>query len=162
MQKEEIKFIKIRNVKTPERGTEFSAGIDFFIPKDFISVRLYPGHNILIPSGIKVIIPDGYALIAHNKSGVASKKSLVHGACVCDQDYRGEILIDIHNIGRNNQILNPDDKIIQFLLVPVNYANLVEITEDEYQGYSTERGDGGFGSTDSDDKNFTIYKENML
>ena len=71
-----MKISKIRDVKTPVRGTEKSAGIDFFVPKDFNKTRLFPGESVFIPSGIKVNVPTGHALIAFNKSGVALKKNL--------------------------------------------------------------------------------------
>ena len=73
-----MKIAKIRNVKTPRRGTEGSAGIDFFVPDDYpqnlCSIR--PGERFFIPSGIKANVPTGYALIAFNKSGVALKKGI--------------------------------------------------------------------------------------
>jgi dUTPase len=67
-----IRFIKIRDVKSPEYGTPGSAGIDFFVPNDFESVILEPGEHILIPSGVRARIPLHTALIAFNKSGVAT------------------------------------------------------------------------------------------
>jgi len=65
-----MKIYKSRNVKTPNRGTEESAGIDFYIPEDIISdpvIYIQPGEGVNIPSGIHANIPKGYALIAHNK-----------------------------------------------------------------------------------------------
>lgn len=81
----EIKFSKTKNVKSPTRGTSQSAGIDFFIPDDWndgLSLYMNPNSSVLIPSGIKVNVPEGYALIAFNKSGIATKKNLQVGACV--------------------------------------------------------------------------------
>ena len=69
-----IRFIKIGDVKTPEYGTPGSAGIDFFVPNDFESVFLEPGESVLIPSGIRARLPLHTALIAFNKSGVATKR----------------------------------------------------------------------------------------
>ena len=72
-----MKFAKIRNVKSPVRGTGKAAGIDFFVPnfgnnKGFI---VNPGTDVLIPSGIKMEIPEGYMLMAADKSGVVTSKS---------------------------------------------------------------------------------------
>ena len=72
----EIKFVKVKNVKSPTRGTEQSAGIDFFIPDEFETMVLLPGESCFIASGIKVSLPTGHVLIAFNKSGIAVKKKL--------------------------------------------------------------------------------------
>ena len=82
-----MKIAKVKDVKTPSRGTKKSAGIDFFVPNDFIEVILKPQQAILIPSGIKVDVPQGYALIAFNKSGIATKKQLIAGACISADTY---------------------------------------------------------------------------
>ena len=143
-----LRFVKVRPVKDPARGTELSAGIDFFIPNNFEAKRVYNNESILIPSGIKVKVPAGHVLIAFNKSGIASKKCLLVGACVVDEDYQGEIHINLMNVGTESQVLSPGDKIVQFVLLPVNYAGLEEATslEDLYPT-TTERGEGAFGST---------------
>lgn len=144
-----MKILKIRNVKTPARGTSESAGIDLFIPEDFTSIELHPGQSVFIPAGIKVNIPNGHALIAMNKSGIAAKRSLMVGACVIDEDYQGELHIDLKNVGKESQTLHPGDKITQVLCIPVNYVTVEEVmTEhDLFEGKVTDRGEGGFGST---------------
>ena len=144
-----MKIFKLRNVKTPTRGTELSAGLDFYVPDDFPGCHfLIPGESINIPSGIKAKIPHGYALIFKNKSGVATKKSLQVGACVVDEDYQGEIHLDVHNIGTDTQCIKPGEKLVQALLVPVSYEEIevVESITDLFDEVS-ERGEGGFGST---------------
>jgi dUTP pyrophosphatase len=145
-----MKFLKIRDVKTPTRGTPQSAGIDLYIPNDFPETTILPGLSTLIPSGLKVNVPEGHAFIAFNKSGVATKKGLQVGACVIDEDYQGEIHIHLTNVGDESQIINPGDKIIQCVLLPVNYetVELVESEEELWNGEITQRGEGGFGSTD--------------
>jgi len=133
----------------PVRGTEGSAGIDLFVPNDQESIVLNPGESAFIPAGIKARVPHGYALVAMNKSGIAAKKSLMVGACVIDEDYTGEIHIDLKNVGTESQGINPGDKITQVLCLPVNYVTVEEASsEDEMFGdLVTERGAGGFGST---------------
>ena len=144
-----MKFLKITEVKSPNRGTPQSAGIDLFVPESFQTVALEPGKSVLIPSGLKVNVPEGYALVCMNKSGIATKKSLLVGACVIDEDYQGEIHIHLINAGTQVQTIFPGDKIIQVVLVPVDYTNneIVSNEEELWDGKVTKRGEGGFGST---------------
>jgi len=144
-----MKFLKLRDVKSPSRGTSQSAGIDFFIPNDFEYRTLSPGSSVLIPSGIKANIPSDHVFIAFNKSGVATKKGLQVGACVVDEDYQGEIHIHLTNVSDRTKPIIPGEKIIQFLLLPIIYESIeiVESEESLWEGKSTERGEGGFGST---------------
>lgn len=144
----DLLFSKVRNVKSPQRANDFDAGIDFFIPNDFNEITLNHGESILIPSGIKVNIPHGFALIAFNKSGVASKKNLDIMASVVDETYMGEIHINIINNGKEPQSLKANDKIIQFILLPVSYLNPIEVSiTDLYINKNSSRGTGGFGSS---------------
>lgn len=137
---------KIREVKTPTRGTSKSAGIDFYTPNDLEIIKLFPGEHALIPSGIKVQVPEGYALIAFNKSGVATKHRLAVGACVVDEDYEGELHIHVYNTSNNKVVeIEPGMKLTQFVLTPVNYQNVEEV--DEFPERQSDRGSGGFGST---------------
>jgi dUTP pyrophosphatase len=90
-------------------------------------------------------VPEGYALIAFNKSGIATKQGLIVGACVVDEDYEGEIHIHMMNVEDKVIDIIPGQKLVQFVLVPVNYQN-VEIVN-ELPKRQSERGEGGFGST---------------
>ena len=138
----EIKFVKVKNVKSPTRGTEQSAGIDFFIPDEFETMVLLPGESCFIAS-----LPIGHVLIAFNKSGIAVKKNLHVGACVVDEDYQGELHLNLTNTGNQPQIIERGDKITQFVLLPVNYATPVEVEPKNLYTKKSKRGDGGFGST---------------
>jgi dUTP pyrophosphatase len=140
-----MKVQKLRDVKTPNRGTTVSAGIDFYVPEDFETTTLAPGESVLIPSGIKVQVPRGYALIAFNKSGVSVKQGLSVGACVVDEDYEGEIHLHMINTSNKEQVIATGQKLVQFVLIPVSYFDVEEV--DEIQSRNTERGSGGFGST---------------
>ena len=144
-----MRIAKVRDVKTPTRGTDGSAGIDFYVPNDYPTnlQMIEPGDRYLIPSGIKANVPSGYALIAMNKSGVATKKSLIVGACVVDSDYQGEIHMHLINVGSYSVKVVPGEKLVQFLLVPVNHCEVEEVTESELFEFATARGAGGFGST---------------
>ena len=147
--KEYMKFIKLRHVKSPERGTPQSAGIDFFVPSDYCETVVFSNQQVLIPSGIKVKVPEGYALIAFNKSGISTNLQLQVGACVVDEDYQGEVHINVYNRGLNPVVICPDMKLCQFILLPVNYAEPSELLSETelYNGTKTKRADGGFGST---------------
>lgn len=138
---------KIRDVKTPNRGTKDSAGTDLYIPKDYTSkpIELEPGESLFIPSGIKAHVPKGHAWIAMNKSGVATKQGLSVGAQVVDADYDGEIHIHVVNVSDRVQTILPEQKIIQMILLPVNFED-VEVVK-QLPNRETERGSGGFGST---------------
>jgi dUTP pyrophosphatase len=159
-----IKYSKTRKVKSPSRGTDLSAGIDFFVPDEWNGgspLSIPPGGRVLIPSGIKVSVPNGHALIAFNKSGVASKTGLVVGACVVDEDYQGEVHINMINTNQpiettidgayasnsGHVMIEPGQKLVQFILVPVNYATPTEVELEGLYAEETQRGEGGFGST---------------
>lgn len=158
-----MKISKIREVKTPTRGTECSAGLDFYVPNGF-TARLTPGTDILVPSGIRAEVPHGYALIAMNRSSVATstdamrhagltpkanipKGTLVVGACVVDEDYQGEIYIHLINVGRSIEVIYPGMKVVQFVLTPINYEGVEEVSDNELYNAESDRSDGGFGST---------------
>lgn len=142
-----MKFAKIRDVKSPCRGHNNDAGIDFFVPNDFEASALAPHESINIPSGIKVSIPAGHALIAFNKSGVAVKKGLDVGASVIDESYQGELHLHLTNTTNKYISIAPGEKIVQFILLPINYEMPEEVSEDSLFEEKSERGEGGFGST---------------
>tara|TARA_R110001606_G_scaffold392489_1_gene561458 strand:+ start:6834 stop:7337 length:504 start_codon:yes stop_codon:yes gene_type:complete len=163
-------FTKTRDVTSPTRAHDTDAGIDFFIPnysEDFINdlrnkntgrslgfdesdnAIYIPAHgSVLIPAGIKVKVPDGLALVAFNKSGVASKKQLVTGACVVDIGYTGEVHINVINTTSQAVKLTCGEKLMQFVLLQVDFSNPVEVSEIEYNKHTmSDRGEGGFGSS---------------
>lgn len=144
-------FVKTRDVKSPKRGTEASAGIDFFVPNDWNNggtLLLEPGKSVNIPSGLKILISSGLAGIFFNKSGIAIQ-GLQVGACVVDSDYRGEVHLNVHNHSNLSVAISPGQKLVQMLLMPIRLDDPEEIQESMYQAYGgeTERGSGGFGST---------------
>ena len=144
-----MKIAKIRNVKTPRRGTDGSAGIDFFVPDDYPKnlCTIQPNERFFIPSGIKANVPNGYALIAFNKSGVALKKGLMVGACVVDSDYQGEIHLHLVNTSSKPVTIEPGEKLTQFLLIPVDHSMVEVVNQGDLFDDETSRGSGGFGST---------------
>jgi dUTPase len=179
-----IKFLKIRDVKSPTRAYEFDAGIDFYVPefnKTFLDdlldknesadlrmvkekgvkyIEIPPQSRIMIPSGIKSrMAKPGRALIAANKSGIATKHGLVYGAQVVDYTYKGEIHLSLINTSSNFIKISGGMKILQFLETPV-FNSIVEVFDNTdladpvdyegefYNGLQDDRGADGFGSTD--------------
>lgn len=141
-----IKFAKIGDVKLPTRGTEKSAGLDFYIPNNFGEHIILPNESIKIDSQIKCKVPENTALIGFNKSGVALR-GLSIGACVIDEDYQGEISLHVFNRTNNPITIKGGEKLVQFIIIPVLYHTPIEVDESELFSETTERGEGGFGST---------------
>ncbi len=162
-----MKITKTKQVKTPYKANKTDAGIDFFIPENtatFIKelkeknnktieitekgFYVLPHSDALIPSGIKMIMPEGYALVAENKSGISTKQKLIVGACVIDEEYRGETHIHLINFSTKKIKIEFGQKAVQFLMVKVPEINIKIITNKEFDKYeNTNRGTGGFGST---------------
>ena len=98
------------------------------------------------PTGLKIEVPEGYMLEIKNKSGIASKRGLVVGACVVDRGYTGEIFVNLHNPSDRTQTLHAGDKIAQAVFVKIETSvKLVE--SDNIYDDETSRGDGALGST---------------
>lgn len=180
-----MKFTKTRDVKCITRATAGDAGIDFFVPtidgefkEDFFAknknnvvgvissttpdsvseITVEPHGQVLIPVGVKVVVPEGHALIAFNKSGVASKTGLTAGACVVDEQYRGEVHINVLNTSDKTVCIQEGMKLMQFVLIPINQDMPEEITNDEYAAFAdTERGEGGFGSSNKEETKSASY-----
>lgn len=146
---DKFRYVRIRDVKAPTRGTSLSAGIDFYIPNDWHLTKLFPGQSANIPSGLKVRLPEGMALVMFNKSGRAVKDSLQVGACVIDGDYTGEVHLHVFNVGKDPVLLKPGEKLVQGLILPIGFPEMVEESDEKscFRDLKTERGEGGFGST---------------
>jgi len=151
-----LKFYRMREgAILPVRAHKTDAGMDlFFCPNGDRGVCyeksgeywIPPKQSSLISTGLKTEIPEGYMLEVKNKSGIASKRQLIVGACVVDPGYDGEIYVNLHNIGNETQKIRPGDKIAQAVLVPVIHCGVEEVYEDGLNQNST-RASGGFGST---------------
>jgi dUTP pyrophosphatase len=137
-----LKFKKVRDVKTPEYGNRYAAGMDFFVPNDYIPLTLDTNESALIKSGIIVELDPEYCLLGVNKSSRGSS-GLVVGACLIDSDYRGEIHLNVWNVSKLPIVIKPGEKLVQFIYQKAEQPSLIEvdhITE-------TNRGKGAFGST---------------
>jgi len=145
----QVCIIEGRRGKFPVRAHREDAGFDFFAPEDIDPIVLHPGEDIVVQTGVRVAVPFGWALLGVNKSGVAVKRKLTLGAKLIDSGYTGELGINLFNIGRQDAVINPGDKIAQFILIPVGTCAVEQMTEEEYwrANGGSERGVGGFGST---------------
>ena len=132
------------NAKLPTYGSEFSAGADLYACEE-AEVVIAPGETRLIHTGLAMAIPEGLVGLIYARSGLASKKGLApaNKVGVIDSDYRGEILVALHNHSSAPQIVAVGERIAQIVFAPFYAAdfNLVEELDD------TARGAGGFGST---------------
>lgn len=134
--------------KLPVRAHNTDAGMDFFFcPLEGAAVRIQPGQSVLLETGIKMQVPGNCMLQIMNKSGIASKKHLITGACVVDEGYTGEIFVNLHNIGKDVEFIEPGQKVAQGVLVRIEKPNLWEIYEDNIYELETSRGSGALGST---------------
>lgn len=129
----------------PTYATAGSAGADLYALPVGDPVVVGPGETAFLRTGLAAAIPAGYVGLVFARSGLACKRGLApaNKVGVIDSDYRGEWMIALHNHGDSPQIVNPGDRIAQFVLVPVLTPLMVEVDSlDE-----TARGVGGFGST---------------
>lgn len=130
----------------PTYGSEFSAGADLYACLDG-AVTIEAGETTLIKTGIAMEVPVGYAGLIYARSGLASKKGLApaNKVGVVDADYRGEIMVALHNHSKEAAVVEPGERIAQFVIAPFLTAEYVVVEELE----DTKRGEGGFGSTGS-------------
>tara|TARA_B100000214_G_scaffold242494_1_gene177687 strand:- start:439 stop:996 length:558 start_codon:yes stop_codon:yes gene_type:complete len=140
------------NAKLPVRAHPTDAGMDLFfcpaprddIPKQIESVL--PHGSSLFPTGLKIEVPEGYMLEIKNKSGIASKRGLLVGACVVDRGYTGEIFVNLHNPSDRTQTIHAGQKIAQAVFVKIREDIQIIESENIYDK-ETSRGDGALGST---------------
>lgn len=146
------------NVFPPTRANPSDAGLDiFFSPiQRGETISIAPGESVVLPTGLRFGIPHGHMLQIMNRSSVASKRSLLVGACVVDSGYDGEVFVNLHNVGTKIQEINAGDKIAQAVLIPiVPFRAYCRHDGDLYNSYPitmSDRGDGALGSTDVKDK----------
>ena len=130
--------------KIPTYGIEYSAGADLYACIDNV-LEINPHETKLIPTGLSIEIPENYAGLVYARSGLASKKGLApaNKVGVIDSDYRGEVMVALHNNTNEIKQIEPFERIAQLVITPFLK---VEFNETE-QLSETSRGEGGFGST---------------
>ena len=130
----------------PTYGSAFAAGADLYACLEN-EVEILPHSTVVIPTGIALELPVGYAGLIYARSGLATKKGLApaNKVGVVDCDYRGEVKVALHNHSEETQIVSPCERIAQLVITPYMTARFTEVEELS----STVRGAGGFGSTGS-------------
>lgn len=139
-----VNFIKLNEkAHTPTYGSEFAAGADLYSAEEEITIEA--GETRLVHTGIAMEIPEGYAGLIYARSGIATKRGLApaNKVGVIDSDYRGEIMVALHNHSNTAQTIAEGERIAQLVIAPFL---TVEYNETETLN-DTERGAGGFGST---------------
>ncbi len=141
----EVKIKKLDpRAKLPQYGSAAAAGADLYALLE-APVTVAPGETVLLPTGLSAEIPAGYAGLIFARSSLGVKRGLApaNKVGVIDSDYRGEIRVGLHNHSGAPQVLEPFERVAQFVIVPFLHA---EFTESEELS-DTARGEGGFGST---------------
>lgn len=130
----------------PTYGSEFSAGADLYALLEGELV-FQPGETKLVKTGLAMEIPEGYAGLIYARSGLASKRGLApaNKVGVVDSDYRGEVMVALHNHSTIEQRIAPKERIAQLVIAPFLKAEFSVCEELS----DTARGEGGFGSTGS-------------
>ena len=138
-----VKFLR-PGAALPTYGSLEAAGADLYACLE-TPLTIEPGETVPVPTGIALEVPQGCAGLVYARSGLACKRGLApaNKVGVVDSDYRGEILVMLHNHGKVPQTIEHGDRIAQLLITPVltpAYCQVSELTD-------TDRGIGGFGST---------------
>ena len=134
------------NAKIPTFGSEFAAGFDLYACNTD-PIIIPAGQTVLMHTGLAMEIPVGYGGFVYARSGLATKKGLApaNKVGVIDADYRGEIMVSLHNHSDAVQEIADGERIAQLVITPFLRAEFTETDELS----DTVRGEGGFGSTGS-------------
>jgi len=141
-----VKFIKLHeNAIVPSYGSASAAGADLYACTDQDKIVFSPGETKLVHTGIALEIPDGLVGLIYARSGIATKRGLApaNKVGVIDSDYRGEIMVALHNHSSETQEISKGERIAQIVFAPYVAVNFEEVEELS----DTIRGEGGFGST---------------
>lgn len=140
-----IHFKKLdQKAQTPQYGTEFAAGADLYACMNE-PLTIVSGGTEFVHTGLAVEIPEGLVGLVYARSGLACKKGLApaNKVGVIDSDYRGEIMVALHNHSSEDITIETGERVAQMVIAPYVFARYEEVQELE----ETVRGDGGFGST---------------
>lgn len=132
------------NATIPTYGSEYAAGADLYACiSEAITIK--SGETFLVPTGLAMEIPLGYAGLIYARSGLASKKGLApaNKVGVVDADYRGEVMVALHNHSNVDAAIEPNERIAQLVIAPFLTGVFHQVEELN----DTVRGIGGFGST---------------
>ena len=144
MKKVEVKVVREKGVELPKYETKGSAGMDVRANiKEPITLKSL--ERILIPTGLRVAIPEGYEIQVRPRSGLAIKHgiTMLNTPGTVDSDYRGELKVIVVNLSNEAYTIQPSERIGQFVLNKIEQIEFIEVEVLD----STERGEGGFGHT---------------
>lgn len=132
------------NATIPTYATEYAAGADLYACMNE-DATINPGETCFIKTGLAMEVPVGYAGLIYARSGLSCKKGLApaNKVGVIDSDYRGEIMVALHNHSNETVIVKSGERIAQLVIAPYIVAAFNQVNELE----DTTRGDRGFGST---------------
>ena len=133
---------RAKDFPLPEYATPASAGVDLRASDGCV---IPPGGRALVPTGLRIALPEGYEAQVRPRSGLALRHgvTLPNSPGTIDADYRGEIGVILMNLGQEPFVVEPGDRIAQMVVAPV-----VRVAWSEAEALdATERGEGGFGST---------------
>ena len=143
--KQQVKIKKLNEYAVaPKYASTSAAGADLYAAVED-SVIIKSGETFLVPTGICMEIPEGYAGLIFARSGLATKKGLApaNKVGVIDSDYRGEVMVALFNHSKEDFLLERGERIAQLVITPYLTADFTEADSLS----DTERGEGGFGST---------------
>ncbi len=131
------------NAVIPTYGSKYAAGADLYSCEGELTFA--SGETKLVHTGIAMQIPEGYVGLIYARSGIATKRGLApaNKVGVIDSDYRGEIMVALHNHSDGVQTISAGERIAQIVIAPYLTVNFIESEELD----DTDRGIGGFGST---------------
>lgn len=145
MNRLKVEIIKLKpEAKIPVYSSACAAGADLYAAIDS-PANVAAGETVMVGTGIAAAIPEGYVGLVFARSGLASKRGLApaNKVGVIDSDYRGEIIVSLHNHTNTMQSVEAGERIAQLVIVPYICAEFEEKSALD----PTERGSGGFGST---------------
>lgn len=128
----------------PTQGSKYAAGYDLYAAID-APITIKSEETVKIGTGLAFELPEGFFAGIFARSGLATKQGLRPANCVgvVDCDYRGEVIVAIHNDSNRNTVIAPGDRIAQMVLLPYQSMEFTEVNDLN----ETDRGDGGFGSS---------------
>lgn len=137
-----VRIVLDEGTECPAYATPGSAGVDL---RSRIALELKPMERALVPTGVRVEIPEGFEAQIRPRSGLAIRHgiSMVNTPGTIDSDYRGEVHLILINFGQESLMIHPGDRVGQMVFTPVVQAQFEVVASLE----ATERGEGGFGST---------------
>ena len=132
------------NAIIPTQGSKYAAGYDLYAAID-TPITIKSGETVKIGTGLAFELPEGFFAGIFARSGLATKQGLRPANCVgvVDCDYRGEVIVAIHNDSNKDTVIAPGDRIAQMILLPYQSMEFIEVSDLS----ETDRGDGGFGSS---------------